>query len=212
MCASRPYHHGDLRERLLQRAEQSLRETGGVERLSLRQIAREVGVTHNAPSRHFRDKQALLDALAHTGFERLGAAFRAADVEGPFVERFRSLARAYLGFAVDNPALLTLMFARKHSPTAGAEMAAAVQQAFTVPVMLTAQGQANGEIVAGDPMKIGMSVAVTLQGLASFVISGLITPDAAEDLLDETVTHLTQGLMPRTPHSPSGDDRGEPHG
>lgn len=197
MTANRAYHHGDLREQLLRRAEQTLRETG-VEKLSLRQLARDVGVTHNAPSRHFRDKQALLDALAQSGFERLGAAYRAADLDGAFVERFHRMARVYLRFAVDNPALLTLMFARKHSPTAGAEMAAAVQQAFTVPMTLTAEAQARGEIVAGDPMRIGMSVAVALQGLASFVISGLVTPDVADELLEETVTHLTRGLLPRT--------------
>lgn len=197
MTLKRRYHHGDLREQLLRQAEQTLRETG-VEQLSLRQLARDVGVTHNAPSRHFRDKQALLDALAQSGFERLGAAFGAADADGPFVERFHRMARVYLRFAVDNPALLTLMFARKHSPTAGVEMATAVQQAFTVPVTLTAQAQARGEIVAGDPMRIGMSVAVTLQGLASFVMSGLVTAEAADELLEETVTHLTQGLLPRT--------------
>lgn len=196
MRASRSYHHGDLREQLLQRAEQTLRETGA-EQLSLRQLARDVGVTHNAPSRHFRDKQALLDALAQAGFERLGAAYRAIGTEGLFVERFHRMAHVYLRFAVDNPALLTLMFARKHSPTAGAEMAAAVQQAFAVPVALTAEAQARGEIVAGDPLRIGMSVAVALQGLASFVISGMVDSDAAEGLLDELVTNLTQGLLPR---------------
>ncbi|MEV6278142.1 TetR/AcrR family transcriptional regulator [Nocardia sp. NPDC051832] len=196
MTLKRSYHHGDLREQLLQRAELTLRESG-VDRLSLRQLARDVGVTHNAPSRHFRDKQALLDALAQSGFERLGADFRATDVDGPFADRFRRLARTYLSFAVANPALLTLMFARKHSPTAGAEMAAAVQQAFTVPALLTAQAQERGEIVAGDPLRIGMSVAVSLQGLASFVSSGLVTPEAAEELLEETITHLTQGLFPR---------------
>ncbi|MFB8003247.1 TetR/AcrR family transcriptional regulator [Nocardia sp. NPDC056000] len=196
MTTSRSYHHGDLREQLLQRAEQTLRETGA-EQLSLRQLARDVGVTHNAPSRHFRDKQALLDALAQSGFERLGAAFRASDADGPFVQRFHRLARAYLRFAVDNPALLTLMFTRKHSPTGGTEMATAVRHAFAVPVALTAEAQARGEIVAGDPLRIGMSVAVSLQGLASFVISGMVTPEAAEQLLDEVVTNLTQGLLPR---------------
>ncbi|MEV0250840.1 TetR/AcrR family transcriptional regulator [Nocardia sp. NPDC050712] len=197
MKVSRSYHHGDLREQLLQRAEQTLRETG-VDQLSLRQLARDVGVTHNAPSRHFRDKQALLDALAQSGFERLGAAFRTSDADLPFVERFHRLARTYLDFAVDNPALLTLMFARKHSPTAGAEMAAATALAFAVPVTLTAEAQTRGEIVAGDPLRIAMSVAVSLQGLASFVISGMVTPDAAEQLLNEVVTNLTQGLLPRT--------------
>ncbi|UGT44471.1 TetR/AcrR family transcriptional regulator [Nocardia yamanashiensis] len=197
MCADRPYHHGDLRGQLLERAEQALREQG-VEQLSLRKLAREVGVTHNAPSRHFPDKQALLDALALNGFQRIGEAFRGAVAgEQPFEDRFRELARVYLRFAVDNSALLTLMFARKHSPTGGEAMATAVAEAFAVPVRLTAEAQERGEIVAGDPMRIGWTVAVALQGLASFATAGLIPPEGIDELLDETVTRLTQGLQPR---------------
>ncbi|WP_068027191.1 TetR/AcrR family transcriptional regulator [Nocardia mexicana] len=199
MSADRPYHHGGLRDQLLERAEQALREHGA-EQLSLRRLAREVGVTHNAPSRHFPDKQALLDALALRGFQRIGEANRgaAAAAEGQSFERqFRVLARAYVDFALDNPALLTLMFARKHSPAAGTEVAAAVEDAFAVPVALTAAAQARGEIVEGDPMRIGWTVAVALQGLVSFVTSGLVAPEGIDDLLDETVTRLTRGLLPR---------------
>ncbi|MFB8275945.1 TetR/AcrR family transcriptional regulator [Nocardia colli] len=199
MCADRPYHHGDLRNRLLERAEQALREHG-VEQLSLRQLARDVGVTHNAPSRHFADKQALLDALAVTGFQRIGDVFAAVAAEAeplPFEGRFRVVARAYLDFALANPALLNLMFARKHSPTAGAEMGAAVANAFAIPMTLTADAQARGEIIDGDPLRIGFTVAIALQGLASFVISGLVGPDGVDELLNETVTNMTQGLHPR---------------
>ena len=68
---ARPYHHGNLRTALLEAAERTLRERG-VQALSLRELAREVGVSHGAPRRHFPDRQALLDALARAGFERLG--------------------------------------------------------------------------------------------------------------------------------------------
>ena len=60
----RPYHHGNLRQALLAQAERTVRERG-VQELSLRELAREVGVSHAAPRRHFPDRQALLDALAH---------------------------------------------------------------------------------------------------------------------------------------------------
>ncbi|WP_338759411.1 TetR-like C-terminal domain-containing protein [Nocardia vulneris] len=106
-------------------------------------------------------------------------------------------ARAYLDFALANPALLTLMFARKHSPTGGAEMGAAVAAAFAVPVTLTADAQARGELVEGDPLRIGWTVAIALQGLASFVVSGLVGAADVDALLDETVTDLTRGLHPR---------------
>ncbi|MBW3550170.1 MAG: lipid IV(A) 3-deoxy-D-manno-octulosonic acid transferase [Proteobacteria bacterium] len=62
--AARPYHHGNLRSALMEAAERAL-ERGGVQALSLRELAREIGVSHAAPRRHFPDRQALLDASVH---------------------------------------------------------------------------------------------------------------------------------------------------
>lgn len=73
-----------------------------------------------APSRHFASKQALLDALALAGFERLTDALGRAG-EG-FGERLSALARTYVSFATANAALLDLMYSRKHDPAAGAEL------------------------------------------------------------------------------------------
>jgi len=77
VTTERPYHHGNLRRALLAAAERTVRDRG-VQDLSLRELAREIGVSHGAPRRHFPDRQALLDALAQTGFERLGAELRGA--------------------------------------------------------------------------------------------------------------------------------------
>src|ERR1700674_245384 len=108
----RPYHHGNLRTALLVAAERTVRERG-VQDLSLRELAREVGVSHGAPRRHFPDRQALLDALAEAGFARLGADLRAAvDVGGEdFEARLRATAAAYVRFATRHAALLELMVA-----------------------------------------------------------------------------------------------------
>src|ERR1700704_6555268 len=78
--SERAYHHGNLRTALLEQAERTLRDRGA-EELSLRELAREVGVSHGAPRRHFADRQALLDALAEAGYARLGGEIRTA-VEG----------------------------------------------------------------------------------------------------------------------------------
>ena len=59
---ARRYHHGDLRSALLRSAECALREKGAAA-LSLRELARDLGVSHAAPGRHFKDKQALLDYI-----------------------------------------------------------------------------------------------------------------------------------------------------
>ncbi|MEU8899995.1 TetR/AcrR family transcriptional regulator [Nocardia sp. NPDC048505] len=192
---SRSYHHGDLRAELLQRAEVTLRESG-VDGLSLRQLARDTGVSHSAPTRHFADKQALLDALAVAGFERLGADFEnlplAADTDP-----VRLMARTYLRFATENPALLALMFARRHSPVAGDAMSRAVDRAFAVPVALIANAQADNAIIPGDPRRIALTAVAALQGLATFLGSGLVVAEATEEWLDDLVAHLMLGLQPR---------------
>lgn len=193
------YHHGDLRAAVLRRAEETLRASG-VDGLSLRRIAREIGVSHGAPSRHFRDKRALLDALAMVGFERLGSAFRDALAEETGNElgaRLRELARAYLGFAVENSALLELMFTRKHDSSAGVELAEAGERAFEAPVEVIVAAQRAGEVVPGDPRGIGVTAIAALQGLATLLGSGFVTGEA-DALLEETVGHLLHGLRPRS--------------
>src|ERR1700731_4065763 len=118
--SERPYHHGNLRTALLAQAERTVREHG-VQDLSLRELAREVGVSHGAPRRHFPDRQALLGALAEAGFARLGAELRtAADGAGEaFPARLRATAAAYVSFATRDAALLELMFAGKHHEESG---------------------------------------------------------------------------------------------
>ena len=87
------------RRRCSTRAERTLRDAGG--ELSLRELAREVGVSHAAPRRHFPDKQALLDALAEDGFERLGRELAGDAVAGGASSAGCSPSRrAYVRFAM----------------------------------------------------------------------------------------------------------------
>ncbi|MGW5432453.1 TetR/AcrR family transcriptional regulator [Streptomyces sp. NPDC004059] len=195
---NRPYHHGDLRAALLKSAERTLREKG-VGALSLRELARDVGVSHAAPGRHFKDKQALIDALALDGYERLNQALRAA-TERPgltFEGRMAALARAYLGFAVENPELLELMFARKHAPDSSAQLAAAVDESLGSFARMIAAAQEQGEIVAGDPERITMIAAASLHGLAALIAACALDAEEAMHGLDEHVHLLLHGLKPR---------------
>ena len=95
------YHHGDLRSALLQAAGDLLEEQG-LGALSLREAARRAGVSHNAPYRHFPDRNALLAALAAEGFRRLGEA-----MEG---KSGRERGEAYVRFALAHPNRFRLMF------------------------------------------------------------------------------------------------------
>jgi AcrR family transcriptional regulator len=199
--SSRPYHHGDLRATLLKCAERTLREKGAGA-LSLRELARAIGVSHAAPGRHFKDKQALLDALALDGYERLNRALgAAAETPGLDLEaRMTALARAYLGFAVDNPELLELMFARKHAPEhsdSSDRLSAAVDQSLGSITAMITDAQERGEIVQADPERITTIAAASLHGLAALIASCALDAEEAMGGLDEHVHLLLNGLRPR---------------
>ncbi|GGW65139.1 TetR family transcriptional regulator [Streptomyces lucensis JCM 4490] len=198
MSTSRPYHHGDLRAELLRSAERTLREKGAGA-LSLRELARDIGVSHAAPGRHFKDKQSLLDALALDGYERMNQSLAAAGLRAgqSFEERMTALARAYLGFAVDNPELLELMFARKHDPESSAQLAGAVDRSLGSITRLIADAQDQGEIVQGDPERITTVAAASLHGLAALIAGCALDADEVLAGLDEHVHLLLHGLKPR---------------
>ena len=99
------YHHGNLKQALLERAAEVIAEKG-LEGLSLRGLARDLDVSHAAPRRHFADREALIAALAKEGFRRILAAMKAgADAAGPDpVARYRALGRSYVRFAREDRA------------------------------------------------------------------------------------------------------------
>lgn len=108
-AATRAYHHGDLRAALVEAGLRAL-QTTSIADLSLRQLAREVGVSATAVYRHFPDKQALLGALAKAGLEQLGQAQQLA-AEADRDNMFAATGRAYVRWALANPALFRLVFA-----------------------------------------------------------------------------------------------------
>ncbi len=196
MADQRPYHHGNLRTALLEQAQVTVRERG-VEELSLRDLARQIGVSHGAPRRHFADRQALLDALAQAGFERLGSELRAAVQragEG-FEDRLRATAAAYIRFATDDADLLELMFAGKHRDPTGT-LSEAAERAFAVMLELITQGQANGVLQPGDPERVGLVLFATIQGIAALVTAALVEPERVDELVADATTYFLRGSRP----------------
>ncbi len=107
------YHHGNLRDALLN-AAMTILTTGGIDGLSLRALAKATGVTQAAPYSHFRDKDELLAAVAETGFQRL--AFQMADDatgETTVQGRIEKLMTSYIRFAQANKPLFQVMFGRE---------------------------------------------------------------------------------------------------
>jgi len=191
--SERPYHHGDLRRALLAEAEEALREAG-IEQLSLRALARRVGVSHAAPRRHFPDRQALLDALAEAGFARLGAELdEAAEAAGPdFEARLRATASAYVRFATRDAVLLELMFAGKHGDPSG-RLDDAAGEAFAVVLELIRQGQASGALEGGEPKRVGLVLFATIQGIAALHAGGMLDDVEVDDLLADAIVRFVRG-------------------
>jgi AcrR family transcriptional regulator len=173
------YRRGNLRDVLLDQAEIVVKQRG-INELSLRELAREAGVSHGAPRSHFVDRKALLDALAERGFIRLADEMRAGADAAPESHEaaLRSSARAYLRFAVTNAALLELMFAAKTDAPPPSLLLAAERLSATI-----------SEIVAENEHTT-LLTSVTMQGIATFVASRRISMAQGEALIDDAIARI----------------------
>lgn len=193
---TRSYHHGDLRAALIAGAQRMLCERGA-EALSLRELARELGVSHAAPSRHFKDKRALLDAVAVAGFEQLGVALeQALAAGGDFTAKLHAVARAYVDFAVSDAALLDVMYASKHAPDVSDELRAASQRLFGPLLALITEGQRAGQVRDGDLERIGLVIFTGLHGFASMRASDMLPAEGADEALDALIDDLARAVRP----------------
>lgn len=111
VSTSKAYHHGDLRAALVEAGLKAL-ESQDIGDISLRQLAREVGVSPTAVYRHFPDKSALLQALAKAGIDQMALWQQRAATYAQGGEAFAATGRAYVRWALANPALFRLAFGR----------------------------------------------------------------------------------------------------
>lgn len=178
------YHHGDLRAALIAEGLKHL-AGGNAQQLSLREIARKVGVSATAVYRHFPDKHALLTALAEAGGALLAQQQIAAQATaGGGRAGFEATGRAYVRFALANPALFRLMMARAH------------EWAVAVPEMEGAAGldllrrniaalAAPGTSADAQHVRVIQSWAM-VHGLAMLMLDGQVPYD--ESLIDRAVS------------------------
>jgi AcrR family transcriptional regulator len=166
----RPYHHGDLRRALVD-AALTILERDGAAALSLRAVARTAGVSNAAPYAHFRDKAALLAAVAAVGYRRFAAAMLAeaenlADPRG----RFGAIGLGYVAFARANPALFRLMFGPEApAPESEPDLHEAAQASYRVLTdAVAAAGTADPAAAATAPVRAWALV----HGLATLLIDG----------------------------------------
>lgn len=183
----RGYHHGHLREALIEAARSLLAERGAAG-FTLGDAAKLAGVSAAAPYRHFRDRDALLSEVAAEGFQRFGFALASALESEPDPENgLEAMGRAYLAFAHREPGLYAAMFDRvvpniTEPPDSGdAEASGAGGQAFEALV------QGLGRVLAGrgrpdlDPRPLALQVWSLAHGVASLARAGHLGPQCGND-------------------------------
>jgi AcrR family transcriptional regulator len=174
----RGYHHGDLRSALIDTGLRLI-ENSDAEHLSLREVAREVGVSATAVYRHFPDKQALLYAMCQRGAEKLSDAQRDAMAGKSAKTAFEVAGRAYIAFALANPGLYRLMMATKgsvdHYDASGTAMGDAMQLLKDcVASVLPPKASAMEHKIAA------LHAWSLVHGISMLVLDGMVTADSAE--------------------------------
>jgi len=172
------YHHGDLRNSLVNIGADML-NSKGVSGISLREIARTIGVGHNAPYRHFRNKQELLEAIAEDGFRKLTAKNTRLELEfshDPETQLFESAIHIVL-VAAEQPNLFQLMFGGFLQPAeSGAALKQAADDAMQSLVRIIKSGQQQKIFIQGDEVKLSFSAMSMIQGIAMMVATGKLKP------------------------------------
>lgn len=191
------YQHGDLREALIDAGVKLLLE-GGVDKLSLRGAAQLAGVSHAAPYRHYRDKDALIAAIAERGFRLLTANMRAQlELSGArkASRKLAALGVGYVMFGMEHPAYLQLIFGGQRSRTnVTPELAAAGAEAYLMLRDTVAAGISSGELRKAEVEDVTLACWSIVHGLSMLLIHGAV-PKPAGPQLEAALVERMLGLL-----------------
>ena len=197
------YHHGNLKVALLQAAVELIRETS-VEKLSLRALARKVGVSQTAPYRHFKDKNHLLVEIAKDTFaEMVMVTTKELNPQQTPPQNVCNCGRAYLQYAIDNPERYKLVFGpsienRENYP----DLMEAGMSSFAVLMNLVEQGIDSGDFLDHCPKLLANACWTSMHGFASLAIDGFYQRQELPvdfDTLLEGQVHLAMRAIQRRP-------------
>jgi AcrR family transcriptional regulator len=173
--ANPTYYGGDLRHDLLEEALELIGQEGP-SAVSLRSLARRLGVSHAAPANHFPDKAALFTAIAVQGFtllaEAIDDAVRRLGPDATAGQRFRAAGRAYTGFALAHPAHFAVMWQRDLLHQDDPELAAAGDTTFELLLGSVRDIQAEGWAAGHDPQAVAYLAWSVVHGLAALWLGG----------------------------------------
>jgi AcrR family transcriptional regulator len=194
------YHHGNLREALIQTALQIL-AVDGVVGLTLRKVAKAAGVSHAAPAHHFKDKTGLIAAVAAEGFRILSDELLAeADRHQHSKDRLIHCVRTYVDFAKKEVELFRLIF----GPTAPnymeyPELYEAGIQCWNICVQFTEAVMKDYGIDNCNPELLAFSIWAHTQGISSLIVNQVVIPPhiipLKDAMLDKSIELLINGLL-----------------
>jgi AcrR family transcriptional regulator len=198
----RAYHHGNLKQALID-ATLDLAAEVGLDQVSLREVARRVGVSAGAPFRHFKDRRALMTAIAEEATRQLHIMVGRdqSRASGDAVDRLKVLGRSFLLWALQHPTQFKLVSNRQLFDF---EASASLLQHFaavrTLTTSLVAQAQANGQMPTTVPApQLAMALRASAYGIARMVVDGQMPQwdvaigkeaDAAQACLDLIVESM----------------------
>lgn len=197
-----PYHHGDLRQALVDAGLKVLRDEG-LEALGLRRVAREASVSPAAPYRHFKDKRSLLAAISEHGFRELHKRLETSNTDNP--GDLDASGHVYQKFAIENPEIYRLMFTKNVMCDEDIDetLKKASANAFLALASTIEAGMQNGKIATTDQHQLALSSWALCHGVAMLVIDGILgggpfadlTP---EEILDQSQSYFRNGWQPKT--------------
>jgi len=172
MPPKRSYHHGNLRQTLLNAGVALIGEVGP-KGFTIREVARRAGVSHNAPYRHFRDKDELLAVIAAEGFERLAVAMKRSATEGgTAIDRLRLCGCGYVDFALRWPQHFIVMFDLPSAPEDYSRRQIVGKNAFQILLDFIIDSQKEGGLPRGDPLPLALMAWSLVHGIAKLATSG----------------------------------------
>ena len=201
-----PYHHGDLREALLEAAERVL-ERDGLAGLTLRAVAREAGVSHAAPTHHFGDLTGLVSELAAIGFRMFNAAMNAAGSSETLpVMKGLASAKAYVAYAQAHPGMYGVMFRSQRLDYSRPSLHEAAEASFAG--LTRGVGASRQEQISRESLSLDQAAAIArawslvhgftmllLDGRLSDILDRLPEGTSADNLLDA----MLRSTVPRPP-------------
>lgn len=180
------------RELVLDAARARL-EKAGADELSLRGVARDLGVTAPALYAYVEDKQELLAAVAAEHFARLATRFAAVEAADP-LDRIRALSRAYVEHALASPALFRLMFRYPPAATAGVDAFPPATRAFDEAARATTAAVEAGQLAVENVDLAAMTMWAAVHGVAEVLLMGFgFDEQAQEELVASVIETVLAG-------------------